>query len=187
MFSALLVALTLSADPTPPPLPAAEGAELPTSLAMYIALLEPMVVASGSSVSIAPISATVRVGGILNGQHALLFGISFAAAFLSSGNGVSLSFMPTYRYHLKPLRAGGFSPYVQAELFVGYATGGGDTVPFGFGGSFGAEMLFTRNFGLTAGAGLRYIHSETSIGGGGGRASGNQIGIYASAGIAMHF
>ena len=169
---------------------ASEGAELPTSLAMYIALLEPMVVASGSSVSVAPISATVRVGYILSGQHALLLGISFAAAFLSTGDGVTLSLMPTYRYHLKPLRAGGFSPYVQAELFVGYAEngggpGGGNTVPFGFGGSFGAEQLVTRNFGITAAAGLRYIHS--AVRSGNFTVSGNQIGIYASAGLALHF
>lgn len=184
MISALVVATALSAEP------GVEGAELPTSVAMYIALLEPMVVASGSSVTVAPINATVRVGGILNGQHALLAGISFATAFLSNSNGVTLSFMPTYRYHLTPLRAGAFSPYVQAELFVGYSSGGGggSTVPFGFGGSFGAEQMVTRNFGITAAAGLRFIHSEvTGGGGGGGTTSGNQLGIYASAGLALHF
>jgi hypothetical protein len=189
MIPALVVAVSLSSDPTPPPMPSAEGEALPTGLAMYIALLEPMVLASASSVQIAPINATVRIGAVLEGRHALLVGISFAAAFASSQNGATVSFMPTYRYHLKPLHAGGFSPYLQAEVFVGYTTSGGNsnTVPFGFGGSFGGELLFHRNFGITAGAGLRFIHSSTSLGGVGQGPSGNQVGIYASAGLSLHF
>lgn len=189
MISALVIAVTLSSEPTPPPMPSAEGESLPTSFAMYIALLEPMVIATGSSVSVAPISATVRLGAVLEGRHALLVGLSFAGAFASTDNGVTVSFMPTYRYHLKPLRAGGFSPYVQAELFVGYGAGDSgntQTLPFGFGGSFGGELLFSRNFGITAGAGARFIHSQTSVGGG-LRSTGNQLGIYASAGLSLHF
>ncbi|MBL8952443.1 MAG: hypothetical protein JNK82_16805 [Myxococcaceae bacterium] len=193
MISALVVALTLSSEPTPPPTPPpmshAEGELIPTSFAMYIALLEPMVIATGSSVSVAPLSATVRLGAVLDGRHALLAGISFAGSFASSSDGVTISFMPTYRYFFKPLRAGGFSPYVQGELFVGYGAteGGASVLPFGFGGSFGGELLFSRNFGITAGAGARFIHSESTGGGGGGRVTGNQLGIYASAGLSLHF
>ncbi len=188
MISALLVALTLSSEPTPPPMPSAEGEALPTHFAMFISLLEPMVVATGSSVAIAPLSATIRLGAVLDGRHALLVGVSFAGAFASTSNGVTISFMPTYRYHLKPLRAGGFSPFVQGEVFVGYGAGdqGAATLPFGLGGGFGGELLFARNFGITAGAGLRFIHSQTSQGGG-LRSTGNQLGLYASAGLSLHF
>jgi hypothetical protein len=183
MISALALTLMLGAD----------GEALPSSAAMYISILEPVATASpGAGITVTPVSVAVRVGGVLNGKHALLVGLSFATQFASSGNasGTTLTLMPTYRFFFEELHAGGFSPYVQAEMFIGYATanaGGPSTnsVPFGFGGSVGGEYLFSRHFGVNAGAGLRFTHSETSFGG--ASVSGNSVGIYVSLGAALHF
>lgn len=189
MLSALLLAVVLTADDSPPP---PSSSELPTHFAMYVTLLEPLVVAPGAGViSGAPLGVLGRVGAVLGGRHALLVGVSFATQFDGPGGGTTLTFMPTYRFFFRPLAANSLSPYVQAELFVGYAyasTGGAgaSTVPFGLGGSFGGEYLVGRSFGITAGLGARLVHSETAFAGTvGAKATG--FGLYASAGLALHF
>jgi hypothetical protein len=168
---------------------AADSDTLPSSFAMYVSFAEPQITAGGSTA----ISATVRAGAVLAGQHALLVGVSFGSAFASASPGTTLMFLPTYRFYFRELAAKQFSAFAEGHIFVGYtyssAGGGGlgtHSVPFGVGGGFGGEYLITRNFGFAGGAGLRFVHSETSFAGTVASYS-NMIGIWAFAQLALHF
>jgi hypothetical protein len=176
----MIAALALSAV-----LAAEEAEPLPNSFAMYVSVAEPSVVVGIAGIGFQPDSAALRVGSVLYGSHALLFGVGFAASPVSTTETIVLSFLPTYRYFLTPLRAGGFSPFAQADLFVGYANGGGQSsVLFGLGGGFGGEYLFMRNFGVVVAGGLRFVHSEVT---GVIRDFENTVGLWGMAALSLHF
>jgi hypothetical protein len=205
---ALVVALFVDVDPAPattapsetPPAAAAPSAAsapivletdpLPTSAVIDISLLEPSIALSSPFTgATTTLGTTIRPGVLINGTHEIMIGVSMAILFLNGFSSASFTFAPTYRYHFAPVRAFGFSPFVQAEAFVGVsiltATGPSTPdVPFGFAAAFGAEYLFIRNFGLLAMTGLRFVHQGGGMFGGGDT---NIISLIATIALSLHF
>src|SRR5207244_4912399 len=114
-------------------------------------------------------SVALRLGGVFGGRHALLFGLGGTLFGVPGGTVLVGTVAPQYRIHFRPLVPGSLSPFLQIEAVLGFLLGGtgatgGASGLGGFGPGFGAEMLFTQNFGVAGAVGGRLTYVGTAGG-----------------------
>jgi hypothetical protein len=185
---ALLLTAALAADAEP------NAEPLPNAFSLYMSLIEPSIPVQPSTFfngqTATSVSTAVRLGATIGGRHALLVGLGFQATPGSQQFEMSVSVMPTYRFFLRTLRPGGFSPFFELMAFFGVtyipSQGmNGTTIPFGGGIGFGGEYLLARNVGLAASMGMRLTHSPAQLNT--GAPEGNTLDLRVSLAIAFHF